>query len=179
VSREYCFNVNDGYGSHEICLVFYCNGTSWKLDVLCDGVFDSEGTVSAHTCCPLRFTFTFAVSCLECSFCGCVGEEDCDCDPPIVVDCCPGAEMPSTISISDGTETVSATWNGAYWQATNSFSWCPSDTGMSLTCSGGSFLLSSDPSGQSCGPTGTCDPLLLTCTFFDCSANPQLLTITA
>jgi len=62
VSREYCFNVNDGYGSHEICLVFYCNGEAWKLDAYCDGVFDSEGVVEDHTCCPLKFRFSFTVA---------------------------------------------------------------------------------------------------------------------
>ncbi len=94
VSREFCF-THDG---HEICLVFYCDGTAWQLDSYCDGSYEGPGTVSNHTCCPLRFSFAFPLSCVYCSGCGCAGDTSTcpECEEPDC--CCPTYIVPTSLT---------------------------------------------------------------------------------
>lgn len=134
-SREFCFT----HSGHEICLVLYCDGTSWQLDVYCDGGFESNGTVSAHTCCPLHFSFTFNLTCVSCSGCGCGGFAECpECEVSV---CCEGA--PSTLYLTiDTTDSGLAAMSPMTLSVlTTDTSWESSGGEAYLECADGTYTL--------------------------------------
>lgn len=135
VSREFCFT----HSGHEICLVFYCDGSAWQLDVYCDGGFESSGTVSAHTCCPLHFSFTFNLTCVSCSGCGCGGFAECpECEASV---CCEGA--PSTLYLTiDTTDSGLAAMSPMTLSVlTTDTSWESSGGEAYLECADGTYTL--------------------------------------
>lgn len=68
-SREWCLTFYDFESTaHLLCTVIYCDGTSWLMDIYCDGDFVSTQTMSLASKCPLRFTFSIpSLNCAVCS----------------------------------------------------------------------------------------------------------------
>lgn len=170
-SREWCLTFYDFESTaHLLCTVIYCDGTSWLMDIYCDDDFVSTQTMALASKCPLRFTFS--IPSLSCA----------NCNPGVTTECCPDDPLPTTIMVSDGTDSWTMIYNESlgYWEDTSSHDGfgCTAQT-ATLQCTAGSWYFSLNGSGQSCSPTGSCSPLLLTCTFFGCDTNSYSLTFTA
>ena len=120
--------------------MFYCDGTSWQLDSYCDGSYEGPGTVSDHTCCPLRFSFTFPLSCVACDPCGCAGDTSIcpECDASV---CCEGA--PSTLYLTiDTTDSGLAAMSPMTLSVlTTDTSWESSGGEAYLECTDGTYTL--------------------------------------
>lgn len=186
--------------SGEVLILFYCTGSTLAGAAYCYSNVTEEWehqgsiTVTSYKC------ITDGCETVECGgedieFCCTwligftVPPLECCCDT--VEDPCCETPMPISLTASDGTNSVVITHSGGSWTVTPSvgstFAGCTFTSGagrsIALQCFGGGvwYFAVDDGSGglpATCSPTGTCDPVLLTCSFTGCDSNVYTITIT-
>ncbi len=149
-SREFCFT----HSGHEICIVFYCDGTTWQRDVYCDGTLEDAGPCAAHTCCPLQFAFTFSLTCVTCEGCGCAGL---DCTPCDFAVCCEGAPSTLYLTITTTDSGLAAMSPMTLSVLTTDTSWESSGGEAYLECADGTYTLTFTAGGCTFTATATTD----------------------
>lgn len=174
--------------SYQFELTIYCDGTTWKVRQCCKvgaaAWSCSDATVSFECLCSVAvLDFTLSGDC-----CCLFRDEE---PPPPTVEhfCCPGNPIQIDLTITDGTNNVTLTFDGASaWIGTftGTFAGCNCDPGggtIYLTCFGSpawDLLIECSGGGASasCVPTGTCDPFLFECTITGCDSNSYDIAIT-
>lgn len=98
--------------------------------------------------------------------------------------CCQGITLPTTLTASDGTNTVTLTYNGSAWVGSGVFAGCGSSS-IQFYCSGTLpydwGLSVSGTSAWQCSGTATCEPFSFTCATNNtgCTGGPYNFTVTA